>query len=475
MENLKKEVKMGETGRMVRTKRMARGNEMLIPRSVYYRLFQAAVAKEKYIRVDGTLYYRSGTFYEKLNANEILGHLLKILPQEMYDDIISANKTKLFELFSSIPDIPEYSREEVNEWYSDYIALKNCIVNIKTQKVYPATKNIICLVGLNAEYLEDTDLPTPVWDSFIEKISGGDGEIADRIKDVAANILMTGKNIKKFYVFGTAPSSGKSTLADFLESFFYKKDIGRMDMHDFKHKFSMGSLCNYAVNISMDLDSQLLSTRAVSNVKILTGERRIQKEAKYEQSQAVSCCCNLLFGTNFPIRLKKCDEAFFDRMEIVPFLNSVPLEERSRELPAKLLREKNAVVTKLIRRLKILAERNYELSRCSMADQMKKQWKAQQGDEVEGFLRFCCHITDKPDDYELTSKLHEKFRVFMGYQEGEGMNANVFSRKVREHICQDCNQMSNMVRLPGRETTARVIRGLQLKRQYEVWNIGREA
>lgn len=440
---------------------------------------EAAAEYLQLIRVDGKLYYRTGTYFQKLDSN-ILGKLLfELLPEEFVGALYNVSIEKVFKKLEATNLVEGWSMEEIRTEFSDYVALENGFYNVSTGDFLPVSEadfpdnlrtddfvsgsdeagEIICLTGICAKY-QRTPKATPAFDDFIDQVSDGDECRKERLLDFLAVILMTGKRAKRFYVLGTAPDSGKSTIADLLEAFFPLGAISRMDSHDIGRNFALAAVAESVVNISMDLTAEPLKARAVSNIKLLTGERRVQVEEKFKQPHVTSCCGKIVFGTNHPFWLLKADPACFNRLEVLPFTRQIPIEEQNPNLRAQLLAEKDQIVSKLLKRTVSLCERNLELTPCPLAARMKKEWAEYSEDLTFSFLKEFCCITNNPDDYLKSSELYDLYTEYCRENEEKPKAKNAFTRQVRKLISPECIQCSGGKRLERGGPPVRIVCGI---------------
>ena len=298
-------------------------------------------------------------------------------------------------------------------------------------------------------------------------MSDGDERRRERFLDFLAVILMTGKKAKKFYVLGVAPDSGKSTIANLMEAFFPLGAISRMDIHDLGRNFALAAVAESSVNISMDLTAEPLKARAVSNIKLLTGEYRVQVEEKFKQSRVTNCCGKLVFGTNHSLALLSPDPALFNRLEVIPVTRQIPVEEQNPNLQAQLLVEIDGIVSKLLRRTMRLCEGNLELTPCPLATKMKREWMESSEDLIAAFIKEFCIITNNPEDYLESAELHE---LYIEYCMENGMNpeaTNAFTRRVRKLISPECGRFSREKRPEGGGMPVRIVRGLTWRNENE--------
>ena len=86
-----------------------------------------------------------------------------------------------------------------------------------------------------------------------------------------------------------------------------------------------------------------------------------------------------LFATNFPLRIESNDPAFLDRIIFLPFMNSVPKEERDPNLAKKLWKERDAIVTKALQYARKLMKQGWQFPPipdvdCMRGIQRKTRW-----------------------------------------------------------------------------------------------------
>lgn len=426
---------------------------------------EAATEHLQLIRVDGKLYYRMGTYFQKLDPAALGKLLFEQLPEEFAGALYNVSMEKVFKKLEATDLVKDWSMEEIRVRFSDFVALENGYFNVSTGDFstdFKADREIICLTGIRADY-HRTPEATPVFDAFIDRVTEGDECRREQLLDFLAVVLMTGKRAKRFYVLGVAPDSGKSTIADLLEAFFPLGSISRMDIHDMGRNFALAAVVESTVNISMDLTAEPLKQRSVSNIKVLTGEKRVQVEEKFKQPKVVNCCGKIVFGTNHPLVLAKPDPAFYNRLEVIPFTKQIPPEEQNPELLDQLLAELDGIVSKLLRRTIGLCERNLELSPCMLATKMKDEWMRQSEGLAAAFVREFCVVTNNRNDFLTCSELYDRYETYCEehYEIPEAIN--VFTRHVRQMISSECGRLPNTKRVEKSELGVRVMYGIAWK------------
>ena len=428
-------------------------------------LCELAVESLELIRDGDSLYCREGTCFVRVNKSELMRKLFKNFPGDYKAQLYSVKANGLYQNLLQTDLVEECNKSELEEQYSQYIAMENGYFDWENQEFLEEDESIVCFTKINVRFVRGEIPDTPVFDEFLECITGGDIALGERIWDFLAIILAPGIRIKKFFVLGKAPNSGKSTLAELIARIYPRDAVERMDLHEFGQKNAMGSIVDKRLNISMDLDARPIRPQAANRVKVLTGERHVQAEKKYHQSRAEYCSCKLVFGTNFDLILEEYDEAFFDRVEAIPMEYSIPSEEQNPQLLELLLQEKDAIVTKALLRLKRLSEQNFELTPSEQAEAMKNLWEAGSGGILNAFLKASCEITNDPGDYIISSEFHRELLVFANNYGKEVGNVNFVTAEVRKNINSQCSQKKNQVRVPNNKNPVRVIWGIRWKEE----------
>lgn len=94
------------------------------------------------------------------------------------------------------------------------IVFQNGIYNAEKDALINSTSKYPVLFEINAEYLGNEEVQTPYMDKIIMQATGGDVDTLERFYQCLGYIYSQGTEAKKFFVFGTAPDSGKALLAN---------------------------------------------------------------------------------------------------------------------------------------------------------------------------------------------------------------------------------------------------------------------
>lgn len=177
----------------------------------------------------------------------------------------------------------------------EWIAAKNCVVNLKTGEVQPFDPKFMNTTQIPVEYH-----PNPILDFFCsvegvvnsdnihclaimkflnEIMSASDVEI---VLDFLAYCLWRNYNFNVWMLFNGAGQNGKSTLLNLIERFLGSKNVSAESLERLlKERFAPANLYQKMVNVDADLSGDILSTHT-GKLKKLTGNDEFPAEFKHK-------------------------------------------------------------------------------------------------------------------------------------------------------------------------------------------------
>ena len=345
-------------------------------------------------RIHDKLYYFDGRIYRPLNKENFLLLLRSKLPSKIEHSIPTYHRMEeAYKYLMVNPDIKMNITPEMENFVKNCIVFSNCIYDVKSDKVYDFSCEYPFLFYVNAKYItKNRECSTPNFDNFIERISDGSKAIKDLIMQMIGYITMHSMDAKCFFLFGPAPNSGKSVLGEFIARLFDEEFVGTLPLTELGRRFALGSLWKHAVNVSMDLPTRSLTEQEVSQIKMITGEKRVNTEEKYEPTGTTYLHCKCIYASNGKISLKTYDRAFWDRVVFVPFLHSVPKAEQDRDLLDKLLAEQDGIVTKSAAEARKLIYNNFIFNIPKSAKDILDEWSQESSDSITRFFESECVI-----------------------------------------------------------------------------------
>lgn len=363
-------------------------------------------------RIHEHLYYFDGHVFRPLDKRQFLRLMRNRLPDEIIQGISSYSKLEeVYKYLDTNCDIKMEITEKEAAFTKRLIVFRNGIYDADQGKLLPFSDEYPVFFDIDACYLNNAEqCRTPHFDRFIENVSKGDKNIEDQILQMIGYLMLQGTEGKCFFVLGTKKNSGKSLLGEFIASLYDEDAVANIPLTSMGERFALGSLWKKAVNVSMDLPTKMLTVEDVSRIKLLTGERRINTEEKYEPSGTSFIYCKSIFATNGCISLKVNDDAFWDRLVFIPFMNSVDDECQDKDLLNKLLRERDGIVTKAAKSVKILIQNNFKFPNSEMGRQIINNWRMQTDCSIKNFLYECCELSC--ENGEFSSDIYEDYKQY---------------------------------------------------------------
>lgn len=288
-------------------------------------------------------------------------------------------------------------------------------------RMLPHTSEIITFFYIDAELIDAPRCPN--FEKFLNETFDGDETIINRVWQMIGYVIMHTNEAKCFFHMGEAPDSGKSLLGNFIQSLFPREHVSNLTLNDFHGRFSLVKLVGAAVNISLDLPSSELQPCAVSKLKMLTGGDTINVEEKYEPSFTFRNTAKLIFASNFPLRIKEDDDAFWNRLVYLPFTKSIPSEQQDKTLMAKFQREKNSIVTMALRHARTLVENGFVFSTNAEIEKRVMQFRNIPFPTVQNYIDDICEFDIKFQGEHLETL----YGSYSNYCEKRGFTADAYN------------------------------------------------
>ena len=307
---------------------------------------------------------------------------------------------------------------------------------------------------INAEIDIERTWSTPVFDGFIAHITGGDHDMDMLMMEFLAYMCLSKNPAKVFFVLGLEPHTGKSALIEFISKvIFGEENVSGAAIHKFADNFGLQSIANgSSLNVQGEFPDKPLDSVSVNRMKELTGHDMCNIAVKNEQDCYMRPRCKFVIAANNPIRLKKDDPAFFNRMVIIPMLYPVSDEDMDYELVDKLKAEADGIISKVVKYLPKLIQRKFKFTEPESAKRMKEEWRGTSGTSdhdsehenredmeelhrqlIANFVKECCRFENDGKVENLT--LYEEFKKFVdskGYEYKESQTK--FSRMLGEML-----------------------------------------
>lgn len=371
-------------------------------------------------KINGFLCIWNKHCYKQLDLEQFITVVRHLLPKEAEKKISRFNRFK--EAYNFM-----LANEKLEKYFSDkkimdvkfMIAFQNGLYKGTTEEYFEMSPKYPILFNINANYLGEEDPDTPYMDRIVNCATGNDEEVLILFYQVLGYLFSQGTDAKKFFVFATAPDSGKSLIGEFLGRLLGENNISTIALNDLGQRFALGKIGKIALNYNMDLPSDVLDKNAVQKIKQMTGDSRIDCEEKFVQSRTVVHHCKFLFASNHPIRLKEDDEAFYRRLVLIPFIYSIDDENKDYQLAEKIWNERHAIATKAAHAYGDLCKNNFVFQKSELANDMIQSWRQGFGSSLlEQFWQDRCYYSAGDENSFLPTE--ELFKAYQTYCEERG-------------------------------------------------------
>ncbi len=414
-------------------------------------------SKATIINTSSGLHVFNGRCFEPLTEESTIKLYRKNVDKRLGNE---KNLSSISQIYRSLRTDPEIPMIEDGTGNRRIVNLLNGIYDLENHQLYEHSSKYISFFYIKANYKKHAKCP--IFDSFVEQVTGGNSVLAERLWKFLGYILMQTNEAKVFFVMGVAPDSGKSVLGRFIESLYDEQYISNVSLNNFGKDFALSTLLGAAINLSLDLPEKQISSNAVATLKMLTGGDAINLNQKNIPEQRFVNKAKFVFATNNYIQIPGEDKAFWNRLIYLPFNISIPKEQQDSHLLEKFQEEKDAIVSKAIKYARKLIQAGFEFPTTDEIEEKVKQWRGITCDTVELFLRNCCRISS---DYkgEILSDLYKEYMAYCSQKGRKGVGDREFKKYLEQKIHLEHFKM----RRAGEGNPLSAFRGITLKKESE--------
>ena len=258
-------------------------------------------------------------------------HIIKINGQlhiynyGTYDHAQQTIETKMIE---KIPTLKAQQRTEVMKYLNlicenvepseaNYIAFKNGIYDISTDRLIDYTPDIILTNRINYDY--NTNAYNALTDTTLNKIACNDDEVRALLEECIGYCFYRRNELGKAFILTGDKSNGKSTFLDLIKYILGDGNISALDLRELGDRFNTAMLFGKLANIGDDIGDEFLQGNSVSIFKKVVTGNRVKAERKGEQPFEFNPYVKLLFSANDMPRMRDKTGAVLRRLVMIPF------------------------------------------------------------------------------------------------------------------------------------------------------------
>lgn len=405
--------------------------------------FNAAAAKRVmskilFVQSNNAVYVFQGTYYKLCDAPR----LHKLVRDTLLDET-TRNGTSGY-----IKDIARFIQTDArtvdfrNANVENKVMFSNCVLNLdslSTEQHSPYNYNTH---ALSVPFVSCTDSDTPVFNKYVYALANGNPILIHRIWETLGLLLSGDFKAKKIVVLDGAGNTGKSVFGNVVRLLIADENVTSFSPQKLTDRFVGTSLVNSAVNICMDLSSVPIDASTAAILKNLSGGDTVSGEVKYMNSFNYVYQGHLLYGTNYHLKLTCFDQAFADRLLIIPCKNPIPKHLMDMDLLEHIRPELPMVASRAVRAFALVRKNNYIFSGDDIYSVSAKDiyTKSSAGentdiDTVKLFADQMCEVTGNDNDFVTSPELYKQYCIFC---EKEGLTAisssSVFMEKLHKML-----------------------------------------
>lgn len=332
------------------------------------------------------LVYQQG--YYALKSGEDVRRIIMSACRPAVEQCGSANFVdQIFKILKTEPKLfihPNFNR--------NCIALDDCVLDLDRWKTIAPTSKILVTTHLRASFSRGERTDCPNFKHFLTDVTLGNPVLQERIWQAVGYLLVPDQHGKAIILLQGRMHSGKSALANVVKSCFDDELVVALSVNEFGRRFATSSLYGKKLCVDADLSDERLSRDAVSVLKKLTGADSVSGDVKFGDYLRFENSAKFLYGSNHVVLLPNKDSAFYNRLVVIPFARTVPLDERDFRLEEKLNAERDAIIIQALAAYRRLVKSNYRFAGDFPINAVTEDDGESIADSVAQFLREDCEI-----------------------------------------------------------------------------------
>lgn len=387
------------------------------------------------IYVKGILYAYTDPVYSVLTPDLIKGLTLEYC----YCDLAQTQDNYLINQIYSYCRAKMVLKMTTPEEDSRYVVYMDGRFNLDKKRFEANSSDVIAFSCVNVRISDATDYH-PVFDKFLDRISGGDIRLKTLIWEMIGYISSADMSAKKFFVLLGEGDTGKTLLLRVLRALF-QQDISEcvIPLHSLGERFALGRLAGIRLVTDGDYAGAPLSDASVATIKSITGGDSVRAEMKGQDAITITPCSKLVVASNYLPVSKIDDPAFNKRRLVIPFNYVIPEDEQDKRLFDKIKEELPSIAKTALGYLIRLRENQFKFTQVSLEpivssaesriEKLSQRVTTSADKLVQDFVEAYCSL-DTPECLTLTQDL---FTVFEGFCKDKGqrvLNKKDFSSRL---------------------------------------------
>lgn len=336
--------------------------------------------KEKLLIIteNGTNYQYNNGVYEILNDEKLKQLIYENLSGEFKSNVSIIENT--YKLINLEPNSINTEKLDL----SSNINFKNCIYNIKDNKIINHSPTIQSTVQINSNYNNGAKCI-----KFMDWLNNRlDQDDISTIQEMIGYLMIANVEAQKFFIITGEGCTGKSTLIKVIQNILGKKNISSIDISNLNERFLKAELYNKLTNIYDDLPNY---TSISNNIRpLVTGDRLIA-EKKCKDPFEFNSFARLVFTCNRLPETNDYTSAFFRRCILIEMNNIINSQDIQTNFEKVLLEEKEGIVNWAVQGLQRLVNNDFKFTISKNSKKILEKYK-EDSDTLKIFIEEKCKV-----------------------------------------------------------------------------------
>lgn len=358
-------------------------------------------------------------YFDKLDNHRARVFIYSKIPEYGLKVIKDYDIVSILNLLKIHPAIQVYNDNDDSN--KKLINCKNCVLKIKKNKemeIKDHSKKYLFINFINARYLEENeyDFKNSRFRFFIESLANNDKELIRLIRQVMGYCFSNLNNAKKAFIFYGKSNTGKSVLLNLLIKICGEDNVSNIEMQGLNKRENIATLYGKKLNICNELPDHKITDTGVFKA-LVSDNDKVTGKALYNNPFSFYNKAKLVFACNNMPSLncsKSLDyNAFFNRLIIIPCLNSIPSHKQDKNLCKKLLEEKDLIFTWAMGGLQEYIDNGNQFIEPKLTKKFMREYVASVS-MVDSFIKELCEY--KEGEHSFKYEVEEVFIAYYGYQ-----------------------------------------------------------
>ncbi|MDO5835381.1 MAG: phage/plasmid primase, P4 family [Methanobacterium sp.] len=261
-------------------------------------------------------YKKKEGFYAQFDHKQFASYLAQLYKEKFLADEVS-------KILGSFANLKEES--------GNYIALKNCLLNLETLETEPFNKEKF--VTFQVPYQWNPKAKSAFFETKIKQILGDNLELFLQILGYCFTPSITHQ--KMFFITGTG-GNGKSTLMALIKAIF-SDSVAAVALHQFKNEFGLQPLLGKRINLLYDLPMEEI--KDTGQIKAITGGDLVNINRKHKETVNTVLGCKIIGIGNYLPPVNDDSYAFWRRIIHIELTNTFKDDNDDVEIKNKLIED----------------------------------------------------------------------------------------------------------------------------------------